>query len=85
MRVGDKLTWTPSGFDHEVSGARADRQRKLRSVTGRIVYIHPAGRYYLVRSVTGRIVYIHPAGRYYLAEALVGGAVIRECFLMKKR
>ena len=66
MRVGDKLTWTPSGFDHEVSGARADRQRKLRSVTGRIVYIHPAGRYYL-------------------AEALVGGAVIRECFLMKKR
>ncbi len=66
MRVGDKLTWTPSGFDHEVSGQRADKQRKLRSVTGRIVYIHPAGRYYL-------------------AEAQVGGAVIRECFLMKKR
>ena len=66
MRVGDKLVWTPSGFDHEVSGERADRQRKLRSVTGRIVYIHPAGRYYL-------------------AEARVGGAVIRECFPMKKR
>ena len=53
MRVGDKLTWTPSGFDHEVSGERADRQRKLRSVTGRIVYIHPAGRYYLAEARVG--------------------------------
>ena len=53
MRVGDKLVWTPSGFDHEVSGERADRQRKLRSVTGRIVYIHPAGRYYLAEARVG--------------------------------
>ena len=53
MRVGDKLVWTPSGFDHEVSGQRADRQRKLRSVTGRIVYIHPAGRYYLAEARVG--------------------------------
>ena len=66
MRVGDKLTWTPSAFEHEANGQRADQQRKLRSVTGRIVYIHPAGRYYL-------------------AEALVGGAVIRECFIIKNR
>ena len=53
MRVGDKLTWTPSGFDHEVSGQRADKQRKLRCVTGRIVYIHPAGRYYLAEAHGG--------------------------------
>ena len=39
MNVGDKLTWTPSGFDHEVSGQRADKVRKLRSVTGVVAYI----------------------------------------------
>ena len=45
MRLGEKITWTPSAFDHEVSGQRADKQRKLRTVTGRIAYIHPARRY----------------------------------------
>ena len=50
MNVGDKLTWTPSGFDHEVSGQRADKVRKLRSVTGVIAYIHPAGRFYLAEA-----------------------------------
>ena len=51
MRLGEKITWTPSAFDHEVSGQRADRQRKLRSVTGRIVYIHPARRYYMAEAL----------------------------------
>lgn len=53
MNVGDKLTWTPSGFDHEVSGQRADKVRKLRSVTGVIAYIHPAGRFYLAEAQVG--------------------------------
>ena len=50
MRVGDKITWTPSAFESEVSGERADKMRKLRAVTGRIVYIHPAGRYYMAEA-----------------------------------
>ena len=53
MRIGEKITWTPSAFEHEVSGQRANRQRKLRSVTGRIVYIHPARRYYMAEAKVG--------------------------------
>ena len=53
MRIGEKITWTPSAFDHEVSGQRADKQRKLRTVTGRIVYIHPARRYYMAEAKVG--------------------------------
>lgn len=53
MRIGQKITWTPSAFEHELSGERANRQRKLRSVTGRIVYIHPARRYYMAEAKVG--------------------------------
>ena len=53
MRIGEKITWTPSAFEHELSGERADRMRKLRSVTGRIVYIHPARRYYMAEASVG--------------------------------
>ena len=53
MRKGLKITWTPSAFEHELSGERANRQRKLRSVTGRIVYIHPARRYYMAEAKVG--------------------------------
>ena len=53
MRIGEKITWTPSAFEHELSGERADRMRKLRSVTGRIVYIHPARRYYMAEAKVG--------------------------------
>lgn len=53
MRKGQKITWTPSAFEHELSGERANRQRKLRSVTGRIVYIHPARRYYMAEAIVG--------------------------------
>ena len=53
MRLGEKITWTPSAFDHEVSGQRADKMRKLRSVTGRIVYIHPERRYYMAEAKVG--------------------------------
>lgn len=53
MRKGQKITWTPSAFEHELSGERANRQRKLRSVTGRIVYIHPARLYYMAEAKVG--------------------------------
>lgn len=53
MNVGDKLTLTPSSFDHEVSGQRADKVRKLRSIPGVIAYIHPAGRYYMAEAKVG--------------------------------
>lgn len=53
MRKGEKITWTPSAFEHELNGERANRQRKLRSVTGRIVYIHPARRYYMAEAKVG--------------------------------
>ena len=53
MSLGEKITWTPSAFDHEVSGQRADKMRKLRSVTGRIVYIHPERRYYMAEAKVG--------------------------------
>ena len=48
MRKGQKITWTPSAFEHELSGERANRQRKLR-----IVYIHPARRYYMAEAKVG--------------------------------
>nr|WP_317324489.1 hypothetical protein [uncultured Flavonifractor sp.] len=53
MRLGEKITWTPAAFEHELSGERANRMRKLRSVTGRIVYIHPENRYYLAEARVG--------------------------------
>lgn len=53
MNIGDKLTWTPSGFEHRIGGQRADRVHSLRTVTGRIVYIHPARRFYLAEAQVG--------------------------------
>ena len=53
MRIGEKITWTPSAFEHELSGERANKMRKLRSVTGRIVYIHPARWYYMAEAKVG--------------------------------
>ncbi len=53
MRIREKITWTPSAFEQEVSGQRENKMRKLRSVTGRIVYIHPARRYYMAEATVG--------------------------------
>lgn len=53
MRLGEKITWTPAAFEHELNGQRAEKMRRLRSVTGRIVYIHPARRYYLAEAEVG--------------------------------
>lgn len=50
MRLGERVTWTPSAFEAEVSGQGADRVRKTRTVTGRVAYIHPEGRYYMAEA-----------------------------------
>lgn len=53
MQVGDSYTWTPMAFEGETSGERGKRLRRTRSVTGRIVYIHPQRRYFLAEAKVG--------------------------------
>ena len=53
MQVGDSFTWTPMAFEGEASGARDKRLRRTRSVSGRIVYIHPQRRYFLAEAKVG--------------------------------
>ena len=56
MRLGDKYTWTPAAWMGEKSAEREARGGKTmqipRSVTGRVVYIHPLGRYFTARAET---------------------------------
>ena len=56
MQVGDSYTWTPMAFEGEASGERDKRLRRARSVTGRIVYIHPQRRYFLAAAKVGNTV-----------------------------
>lgn len=58
MQVGDSYTWTPMSFEGEASGtgSRDKRLRRARSVTGRIVYIHPQRRYFLAEAKVGNAV-----------------------------
>ncbi len=44
MRVGDKVVRTPLTFGECIDGQKDAR----RSMTGRVVYIHPRGRYHTV-------------------------------------
>lgn len=53
MQVGDSYTWTPMAFEGEASGERDKCLRRARSVTGRIVYIHPQRRYFLAEAKVG--------------------------------
>ena len=53
MQVGDSYTWTPAAFEGEASGERDKRLRRTRSVTGRIVYIHPQRRYFMAEAKVG--------------------------------
>lgn len=50
MQIGDTVTWTPAAFEGEASGERDRRLRRSRSVTGRVVWIHPARRFYLAEA-----------------------------------
>ena len=56
MQIGDSYTWTPEAFEGEASGSRDKRLRRARSVTGRIVYIHPRRRYFLAEAKVGNAV-----------------------------
>lgn len=56
MQIGDSYTWTPEAFEGEASGSRDKRLRRARSVTGRIVYIHPQRRYFLAEAKVGNAV-----------------------------
>ena len=56
MQAGDSYTWTPMAFEGEASGERDKRLRRARSVTGRIVYIHPPRRYFLAEAQVGNAV-----------------------------
>ena len=56
MQVGDSYTWTPTAFEGEASGERDKRLRRTRSVTGRIVYIHPQRRYFMAEAKVGNAV-----------------------------
>lgn len=51
VRVGDKYIWTPTAWTGEVSAtARGGKQIISRSITGRIIYIHPERRYFTVEA-----------------------------------
>lgn len=49
VKIGDKKTFKPSGFSSQI-GVKdpATGQTRSRKVTGKVVYVHPAGRYYTV-------------------------------------
>ena len=50
MQIGDSYTWTPEAFEGEASGSRDRRLRRSRQVTGRVVWIHPQRRYFVVEA-----------------------------------
>lgn len=47
-RLGEKKTFVPQAFE---SGLPLDVSRE---VTGTVIWVHPAGRYYVVRVEAGR-------------------------------
>lgn len=47
-KLGEKKTFVPSAFE---AGLPVETSRE---VTGEVIWIHPAGRYYVVRVATGR-------------------------------
>lgn len=52
MKLGDTYTWTPAAWAGEISATpRGGKQIIPRSVTGRIIYIHPDRRYFTVEAV----------------------------------
>ena len=56
MKIGDPYTWLPAAFEGDKSSPKPSRKEKLRRasvVTGRIVYIHPQGRYFTAESPSG--------------------------------
>ena len=57
MQLGDPYPFTPSAFEGEAE-AKQDKKskqtyRKPRRLTGRVIFIHPAGRYFTVEARCG--------------------------------
>lgn len=47
MQLGDSYTWKSAAWEGETAGRPQGKKKAIpRSVTGRIVYIHPRGRYF---------------------------------------
>lgn len=53
LQVGNAYTWPPSGFAYEMMSSVPGRKREkdLIYVTGKIIYIHPEGRYFTAEAV----------------------------------
>lgn len=51
VKVGDYLTVHPVSFDHGEAGERKKKTEK--TARGRVVYVHPAGRYCIIEFEVG--------------------------------
>ena len=58
MQIGDPYPFTPTAFEGEAE-AKQDKKSKQkpyikpRKLTGRVIFIHPAGRYFTVEARCG--------------------------------
>ena len=51
MQVGDKYTWTPAAWCGETAASPPGKKKAIpRSVTGKVIYIHPRRRYFTVQA-----------------------------------
>ena len=50
MQVGDKYTWTPAAWCGETAATPPGKKKAIpRSVTGKVIYIHPGAAISLCR------------------------------------
>ena len=51
VKLGDKITFKPSGFSDQISVKDPSTGKSCsRKVTGKVIYVHPQGRYYTVEA-----------------------------------
>ncbi len=50
MQIGDKIPFCPSAFIETQEDRNGKRYKMAHTVTGRVTYIHPEGRYYTVEA-----------------------------------
>ena len=58
VKIGDKKEFVPEAFNGQIKVKNpATGKECAKSVIGRVVYIHPAGRYYTVEAnLDGRVI-----------------------------
>lgn len=58
VKLGDKKEFVPTAFNAQIKIKNpATGKECVKSVIGRVVYIHPAGRYYTVEAeIDGRMI-----------------------------